>query len=305
MRERALEEAAALSKTSFGVYDPLGSINRARAWLALAEGRLDDAEMALQGTQRVQRSQFSKLVESIAASGRGYAALLRGQSARAVDCLEAAAQDQGSYQRMTDRPLGLGFRAVARAALGDAEGARLDRQRARDEAARWDCHRFSVTLRLLDAAVDVELQVPRATERATALLVELENKRIVPYNEARIAGRVLERCFIKAARVTLRVGPLVQWIQVNTQPRVALKRSALFRRLLTTLLEGHASKPGTPVLTATLLEAGWPGDRSKVASLENRLWVALSKLRRLGLEDVLERVEGGYRVPPDVVVVWT
>ncbi|MEN0068108.1 MAG: hypothetical protein AAGA48_38645, partial [Myxococcota bacterium] len=61
--------------------------------------------------------------------------------------------------------------------------------------------------------------------------------------------------------------------------------------------------PGASVPSATLLDAAWPNDRSARRALENRLWVALSKMRRAGLDPVIERTSGGYRIPEHVRLV--
>ena len=51
-----------------------------------------------------------------------------------------------------------------------------------------------------------------------------------------------------------------------------------------------------------LLEAGWPGQKVRAESGAHRVRVAVSTLRKLGLADVIETVEEGYRLDPEVPV---
>ena len=48
--------------------------------------------------------------------------------------------------------------------------------------------------------------------------------------------------------------------------------------------------------------AGWPGERMSVESARGRLYVAIYTLRRMGFDDVMERVDDGYRLHPDLKV---
>ena len=45
-----------------------------------------------------------------------------------------------------------------------------------------------------------------------------------------------------------------------------------------------------------LLRAGWPGERVVARAGANRVYNALATLRSIGLRDVIERVDSGYRI---------
>ena len=60
---------------------------------------------------------------------------------------------------------------------------------------------------------------------------------------------------------------------------------------------------GQPVSVESLLEAGWPGERVQVEAGLNRVHVALSTLRGIGLRDVLVNRDHGYLLDPDVRIV--
>jgi hypothetical protein len=74
------------------------------------------------------------------------------------------------------------------------------------------------------------------------------------------------------------------------------------RRLLRELVRTRLNAPGNCLDTDQLLEAGWPGERPIREAGLNRVYVAVSLLRKLGLRDILQRQEHGYRLDPAVRV---
>ncbi len=76
---------------------------------------------------------------------------------------------------------------------------------------------------------------------------------------------------------------------------VDLARRPLLGRLLLCLAEA-ARRGAREVAVDELLEAGWPGEKMVGTSGVRRLQVAINRLRDLGLRDVVETVEGGYRI---------
>lgn len=83
---------------------------------------------------------------------------------------------------------------------------------------------------------------------------------------------------------------------------VNLARRKTLQRLLVALLEQRIHRPGEELPVASLIEAGWPGQRLLREAAINRLYVGLSTLRNLGLSDVIERHNMGYRLSPSVRV---
>ncbi len=79
-------------------------------------------------------------------------------------------------------------------------------------------------------------------------------------------------------------------VRVHVHPRRALSR------LLEALGRHHESGATDAVSTARLVDAGWPGEKPVGLSGPGRVYVALSTLRKLGLRDVLERCDDGYRL---------
>jgi hypothetical protein len=90
-----------------------------------------------------------------------------------------------------------------------------------------------------------------------------------------------------------------EWLETPNGMRHSLGRRRPLRRLLLALARAHAA--GAPALSVDdLLEAGWPGERPLPEAGSNRVWVAISTLRKLGLGESLQRWDGGYRLDPAV-----
>lgn len=99
---------------------------------------------------------------------------------------------------------------------------------------------------------------------------------------------------------SLRVGEGAAYFEIGGGPRVSLARRAPLRRVLAALVEARRLTPDRPLSTGELMLAGWPGERILADAGASRVYVALSTLRRMGLCDVIERFEDGYRIAPSV-----
>lgn len=74
------------------------------------------------------------------------------------------------------------------------------------------------------------------------------------------------------------------------------------RAILGHLLELRRTSPGKTCSLWELLEVGWPGEQPRPDSGANRVYAAISRLRKLGLLGALEWHEGGYRISPSAPV---
>jgi hypothetical protein len=90
------------------------------------------------------------------------------------------------------------------------------------------------------------------------------------------------------------------WMQTPNGMRHALGRRRSLRRLMLELARAHAVRSGEALTIDALLEAGWPGERPLAEAGNNRVWVAISTLRKIGLGEALQRWDGGYRLDPTV-----
>ncbi|MFO0563534.1 MAG: FHA domain-containing protein [Polyangiales bacterium] len=91
-----------------------------------------------------------------------------------------------------------------------------------------------------------------------------------------------------------------RWFVLPGGERVSLHRREVLARVLGALIRARVESPGRVVRAEQLIELAWPGERFIEGSGENRLHVALSNLRQLGLRALLTRVEDGYRIDPEV-----
>ncbi len=74
-------------------------------------------------------------------------------------------------------------------------------------------------------------------------------------------------------------------------------------RLLAVLAIQRADAPGVVMLPAELIAAVWPGEIIAPRAAKNRLHVALSALRKAGLAEIIQRVDGGYRLDPEIPIL--
>jgi len=90
--------------------------------------------------------------------------------------------------------------------------------------------------------------------------------------------------------------------RVQGEP-VDLKRRAALAQILARLVQALQDEPGVALQRETLQQAGWPGENIRTDSAANRVYVALSELRKLGLGASLQRTSGGYLLDPAQVQV--
>ncbi|MFO0614868.1 MAG: hypothetical protein U0414_19930 [Polyangiaceae bacterium] len=100
---------------------------------------------------------------------------------------------------------------------------------------------------------------------------------------------------------TLLLGPDAIWIEPSGGARQPLARAQ--RRVALALARARLDAPGTTLDVWELVEAGWPGERPIFEAARNRVYVVISRLRRLGFAGALERFDEGYRISPNVRVV--
>ncbi len=179
-----------------------------------------------------------------------------------------------------------GREAAARAAFEEAAGAL---ERIDDPGIHRAVALHRVHLELLD---------PAARDAAVAAVAEAAADEVVARSDdARIAMRLLDRRLGRGAltfAVDARTLTLPDGSEVDLSTRTALWNIALAL--------GEAHGEGAALDSMALLEAGWPGETISAESGLNRVKVALSTLRKLGLREVLLRSDEGYRFDPEIPV---
>ena len=104
---------------------------------------------------------------------------------------------------------------------------------------------------------------------------------------------MLQRSSLAAGAPVLRVSPTFEVISVAGQSFGLRGREAL-RRVLEALVRARRAS-GCACSVATLFAAAWPADADTSAPLRaQRVYAALSRLRRLGLQGVIVRSGEGY-----------
>jgi DNA-binding NtrC family response regulator len=95
----------------------------------------------------------------------------------------------------------------------------------------------------------------------------------------------------------LRVAASGRWFCPGESPQVSLDQRRSLELIVRALVAQHRERAGTARSVDELLERGWPGEQV-VQSGANRVYVALTTLRKLGLRDFLNRDQAGYLLDP-------
>ncbi|WP_153821923.1 tetratricopeptide repeat protein [Polyangium spumosum] len=81
-----------------------------------------------------------------------------------------------------------------------------------------------------------------------------------------------------------------------------LRQHPVLRRILFALVEQRRARPGVGLSLEEIQRAAWPGERIRTDAAANRIYVAVSKLRRRGLRDFLRSQDDGYALDPNLEV---
>ncbi len=87
-----------------------------------------------------------------------------------------------------------------------------------------------------------------------------------------------------------------RWLAVGNGARAKLGRANGL--LIRALVAEHQERPGHALSVWELLDAGWPDDDPIPEAGANRVYVAIARLRQLGLRHSIERDADGYRIRP-------
>lgn len=237
---------------------------------------------------------------------RGAAAHERGDAAGAVALFERALESLGRTGVERGVAAIHAHAAVAFAELGDA----------REAAARLALARSSATDPASELAVSVfaascDVLAGERIELARELLARATRAEIAS-SELAVATRVLARALEPAAATSpgadgataaLVVGPEARWIHPARGARVDLIRHGPVRRLLDHLVTARLESPGRALPAEELLEAGWPGERMLHSAGLLRVYSAIRRVRRMGLEALLITRDDGYLLDPEALIL--
>jgi hypothetical protein len=259
--------------------------------MVVAELQGDHARsMALEREARAAAARTGWSVQLLTLDiSRGVQALLRGRWAEAVEIL-------GGVEALAEAPPPI----VGQARLWRLAGEALSG--SADAAAALEATDAAGLLRHDQGALQVLLgaaDVCRGDRQAAAERVAEAPLGLGPAAAVRLVRGALDRSDVQALVVHT---DGLRAVLPDGSP-VDLTRHALLGRILWRLAEARQSDPGEPLDTEAVLEAGWPGDRILPDAAKNRVYVAINRLRRAGLADLLQTRDGGYLLDPSVPVL--
>jgi hypothetical protein len=199
-----------------------------------------------------------------------------------------------------------GCRAVALALSGDraaSEAALARADRAMAACGSEGALAATIAVHRLTLSVLAGRAAPLAEIEPEALaLVEAH-----PSDDSRFALRML----LAAARPRERPAPSALVVLEGARglrlpgaaATIDLSRRAPLRGILGLLAQRRRGAPGEAVPVDDLIRAGWPGERIVAEAALNRIHVALTTLRKLGLRELLVTADGGYMLDPAVPIV--
>jgi predicted ATPase len=126
-----------------------------------------------------------------------------------------------------------------------------------------------------------------------------------PNEDVRFARRLLARALDAAVAPTptLKIAADGTWFLLPDGTRVELLRQKRLRTVLLALARSHVTTAQRAMSAQEIFAASWPGERAGAAAAANRVHVAMSTLRSLGLRSLIVRNgEGGYSFDPSVWV---
>ncbi|MCU0672055.1 MAG: AAA family ATPase [Myxococcota bacterium] len=303
LQQRRLEEAREDYEAALAGLDPeLDPIRR-----GLAEGNLAileqeegqparAAELYARATERLQRAGHRLYTAHL----QVYAGALAHEHDRPEDAARLYDAARSSLRRVGDARL---------LALASGLAGALEAQRGRVAAAKEAFEESDRALtRVDDAGVARSVELHRAhlslakgSDEALALLRALEGSEpMASSDDLRLAARLLRR---RIGHGSLRVTDEARALVLPDGTHVELGSRLVLWRLVSALVALRERAPGEPLAIDAAIEAGWPGERMTGDSANNRLKVALSTLRKLGLRELLVRHEsGGYLLDPNVPI---
>jgi predicted ATPase len=260
------------------------------------QGRLDEARAAYGAMRAVVAAHGEPRLECFQ---RLYTGILDAEQG-ALDDAERALGEAARLNAITGEARYGGLIDAALAAVLALRGRRSEAEAALADAA-------TALERAADAALARVLEVPRglldlavgANAEARARLAIVTD---VPSFDVRLLGRLLSAGLERAeadARAWRVARDGRRFVPPGADP-VSLEHRAPLVLLLAALIERRATQPGVGMRVPELALAGWPGERLLPEAAANRVHVALSTLRRLGLAPLIRRDGGAYRLDPSV-----
>ena len=316
LQQARLDEARELYGRSIELLEQLddpilsGVVEANLAILAQEQGEFAEARGHFQSAERKLSRSGARLLE---AHVRGYSGALHHELGELDQACLAYARALRVLHEVGDVRL----EGLFSAALGGADAARGRIEAAREAFAAaqgllsevgdpglleaLSLHRGFLSLAASERAQSRGEAAVSQAERSAALQLarrarlRLDSGELAHSDDARFALRLLERALRSEAWVfDLTRGALKPpgeaEIELATRPQLL--------RIARALAEQRVAAPGIALGQDALLSLAWPGEKMTADAAANRMKVALSTLRKLGLRALIQRTEAGYLLDP-------
>ncbi|MEJ1960367.1 MAG: tetratricopeptide repeat protein [Gammaproteobacteria bacterium] len=233
-------------------------------------GELDPACLAYARALRVLQEVGDVRLEGLFSAAQGGADAARGR-------IEAARESFAVAEKRLTEVGDPGLLEALSLHRGFLSLAESDRAQARGDAAHSQAGRSS------------------ALELARRARLRLDSGELAHSDDARFALRLLERALRSEAWLfDLTRGTLCP----PNEPEIDLKARPQLLRIARALAEQRVKAPGVALGQDALLALAWPGEKMTADAAANRMKVALSTLRKLGLRALIQRTDAGYLLDP-------
>lgn len=273
--------------------------------MELAAGRPDEALRELDAAlaSSVSLRDTRGHADSLAAMGLAEHLLGRPERGREslmlARALHAQQKDELRRRRVDDM-----LRLVTPASSASADDAQSAEEALLQAASRHEARGQSFRL-AFDMALLADL------EEARGDVVSAAEHRLRARAAARVAGlQPLEEAIARRATASAPELTKTGWIlgehartlRTPEGTSIDLVRHGSLRRVLEALVSARVDRPGVALTASEVLEAGWPGERVLHEAGLLRVYSAIRRLRRMGLETALVTRDDGYLLDPSVPV---
>lgn len=258
----------------------LGTLQHERSQLESARSYHERALVALRTTGDVRSETLARGRLAMVLAALGHETAARGLLAEAE--LAVGSGGDSLAAAFVDLAWGAAELSAAEALeTRDPQGARALLQRVRQRMER--AHHLSAT------------GGPSPAELSDDVRIGL---RILSAALGRLSAEAAEELSADALVIAQSAGcyrpPGGEWEDLRQHP--------VLRRILFALVEQRRARPGVGLSLDAIQRAAWPGERIRVDAAANRIYVAVSKLRRRGLRDFLRSQDDGYALDPNLAV---
>ena len=151
------------------------------------------------------------------------------------------------------------------------------------------------------AVLTARIGAARQIGADTGPLIAMANRRFEVLSEESSTSRdpLLDLLYQRAQEFcqAMLVDRQGQWFQLPPEEKVLIKGANA--RVLACLIAHHGASPCD---VDTLFKAGWPDEKAKPSTAQNRVYVALATLRKAGLREHIQKEARGWKIPSSTLL---